>query len=124
MAGQDSPSLEFVDDPQDFSDVGLLVIRLLGRYPRKQDLFRALARGLKFPRYFGNNWDALEECLCDLAWLKSPAGIVLVHKQVPLEDDADRQTYLSILGRAQAMQAIPLRIVFPQSAKSELRASE
>jgi RNAse (barnase) inhibitor barstar len=124
MAGKNSPSLEFVDDPQEFSDADQLVVRLPGRYSRKQDLFRALARGLNFPGYFGNNWDALEECLCDLAWLKSPAGIVLVHKQLPLEDAADRQTYLSILGRAQAMQAIPLRIVFPQSAKSELRASE
>ena len=122
MSGQGSLSLEFVDDPQDFSAASDLVVRLPGRYPRKQDLFRALARGLKLPGYFGNNWDALEECLCDLSWLKSPAGIVLVHKQVPLADPADRQTYLSILGRAQRTLQIPLRVVFPQSAKSQLVA--
>src|SRR5262249_32252962 len=120
MAGQDNPSLEFVDDTHEFSDAGHLVVRLQGRYPRKQDLFRALARGLKFPGYFGNNWDALEECLCDLSWLKSAAGIVLLHKQLPLEDAADRQTYLSILGRAQTTQSIPLRVVFPRSANEEL----
>ena len=120
MSGQDSPSLEFVDVPQDFSAADQLVVRLPGRYPRKQDLFRALAHGLKFPGYFGNNWDALEECLCDLSWLKTPRRIALVHNKLPLADDHDRQIYLDILGHAQAAQQVRLRIIFPQSAKNQL----
>ena len=120
MSGQGSPSLEFVDDPQDFSAPSHLVVRLPGRYPRKQDLFRALARGLKFPSYFGNNWDSLEECLRDLSWLKTPGRIALVHNKLPLADDDDRQIYLDILGHAQAAQQVPLRIIFPQSAKNQL----
>lgn len=120
MSSQDSPSLEFVDDTEGFAAADELVVRLPGRYPRKRDLLRALARGLNFPGYFGNNWDALEECLCDLSWLKAPGGIALVHKQLPLADGRDRQIYLAILGRAQAAQQVRLRIIFPRSAKSEL----
>ncbi len=36
----------------------------------KEEILSYLARKLIFPTYFGHNWDALEECLRDLAWLK------------------------------------------------------
>jgi RNAse (barnase) inhibitor barstar len=35
----------------------------------KQELLRAFADSFGFPDYFGYNWDALEECIRDLAWL-------------------------------------------------------
>jgi hypothetical protein len=40
-------------------------------------IFRELARALRFPDYFGHNWDAVYDCLTDLNWL-SAAGYVLV----------------------------------------------
>lgn len=120
MSSQDSPSLEFVDDTEGFAATNEMVVRLPGRYPRKHDLFRALARGLNFPGYFGHNWDALEECLCDLSWLKAPDGIALVHEQLPLADGRDRHMYLAILGRAQAVQQVRLRIIFPRSVENQL----
>ena len=43
----------------------------------KSDLMAALSKGLEFPDYFGNNWDALDECLRDLAWIGA-AGYVLI----------------------------------------------
>jgi RNAse (barnase) inhibitor barstar len=39
--------------------------------------FEELARALRFPDYFGHNWDAVYDCLTDLAWLPA-AGYVLV----------------------------------------------
>lgn len=32
----------------------------------KEELLAAIAEALVLPDYFGANWDALEECLCDL----------------------------------------------------------
>lgn len=43
----------------------------------KQELLRAFAVTLSFPDYFGHNWDALEECVRDLAWLP-PGNLLLI----------------------------------------------
>lgn len=44
----------------------------------KAELLTQLARELQFPAYFGHNWDALFDCLCDLSWLPVPS-VRLVH---------------------------------------------
>ncbi|MGI8980721.1 MAG: barstar family protein [Pirellulaceae bacterium] len=68
----------------------------------KQKLLRTLAGQLRLPAYFGQNWDALEECLRDLAWL--PAGNVQIrHRDLPLPPGSqDRRIYLQILRAAAA----------------------
>jgi RNAse (barnase) inhibitor barstar len=43
----------------------------------KNELMAALAKGLKLPEHFGNNWDALADCLEDSEWLGTH-GIVIV----------------------------------------------
>lgn len=43
----------------------------------KDELLRALAEALRFPDWFGENWDALEDCLTDLSW-GDASGYVLV----------------------------------------------
>jgi len=40
----------------------------LGGVDDKQALLARLAQSLGFPEWFGGNWDALEDCLCDLSW--------------------------------------------------------
>lgn len=119
-----SAQFEFVDDLTGFRAPDSLVVRLEGRLLRKQDLLRALAAGLKFPSYFGYNWDALEECLNDLSWLGAAANVVLLHKHVPLRDAEQRRIYCDILRRAVANRKGALRVVFPLSSQPEIERSK
>ncbi|MEU0142028.1 barstar family protein [Streptomyces albidoflavus] len=49
---------------------GLGVFRLDGaRMTNQAKLFREFKIKLQFPQYFGENWNALDECLADLDWL-------------------------------------------------------
>jgi hypothetical protein len=43
-----------------------------------QGPIEAIARALDFPAWFGGNWDALEDCLGDLSWRKSPETILVM----------------------------------------------
>lgn len=65
---------------------------------KKEDaLLDALSAALRFPDYFGRNWNALDECICDLSWLP-PGDVALVHRDLPLADNrASLSIYLSIL---------------------------
>lgn len=66
----------------------------------KAALLDALAVNLRFPEYFGRNWDALWECICDLSWLP-PGDVILSHRDLPLVGDRTLlPTYLSILCEA------------------------
>ncbi len=50
-------------------------------------LFSEFAAELEFPRYFGRNWDAFEECLLDLSWLPpGPYAVVVEHAAELLAD--------------------------------------
>ena len=47
----------------------------------KAAFLAASALAMHFPSYFGYNWDALEECLTDLAWAPA-SGYVLLYDDV------------------------------------------
>lgn len=58
--------------------VDLEVVRVsLGGAGGKTDMLERFATALRFPPHFGANWDALNDCLCDLDWL-SGKGLVLI----------------------------------------------
>jgi len=50
-----------------------------GTIETKDQLLSALAQAMRFPDYFGMNWDALDECLRSMDWLPSD-GYVLFFK--------------------------------------------
>ena len=46
----------------------------------------SIAGALAFPDWFGQNWDALEDCLSDLSW-REAAGYVLMFENAVAGDD-------------------------------------
>lgn len=44
----------------------------------KDQLLEQLASALAFPQWFGRNWDALEDCLGDLAWRAGDGHVLLI----------------------------------------------
>lgn len=59
-------------------------------------LLGALAEALKFPDWFGGNWDALADCLNDLSWWGSE-GYVLVIEHVEDLRTADPDGFATAL---------------------------
>ena len=43
----------------------------------KEGLLGRLAQALGFPEWFGGNWDALEDCLCDLSWRRGDGHVAI-----------------------------------------------
>jgi RNAse (barnase) inhibitor barstar len=76
------------------------VLRVPPGIRSKADLLQALATAGRFPDYFGNNWDALLDCLCDFGWVREKQ-IVITHSDVPLRaHPGECRTYLEILREA------------------------
>jgi hypothetical protein len=68
----------------------------------KETLHNEIGAALQFPGYYGENWNALDECLHDLSWL--PAGRYLlvincVEKLLP-DDDQSLRLFLDVLSEA------------------------
>lgn len=95
-AGQRPESL--VDVPHGF----LLKVIKGGKCRTPSGLFAEFAQVLKFPDYFGENWDALEECLADLEWLPAKGYVLLftdAEKILP-DDEEDFATFLEVMSDA------------------------
>lgn len=67
----------------------------------KSALLRSVARGLGLPNYFGENWDALDECLVDLegalesALVLSLRGAGAIWRRLPLESGRLVESWLT-----------------------------
>ena len=63
------------------------------------DFFDECAAAWQFPYYFGENWDALEECLTDLEWLPAEAYVFCVTQAVHLleKEPSERQHRLLLV---------------------------
>ena len=58
---------------------GLHVVKLeIAKTRGKGGLLDEFARALKFPRHFGRNWDALNDCLSDLSWLHGKGWVLIL----------------------------------------------
>ena len=51
------------------------------------DALRAIAQSLRFPDWFGGNWDALEDCLGDLSWREGDGHVLVFRNWQKLPPD-------------------------------------
>jgi len=66
------------------------------RLKDRHELFELFYHRFKFPHYFGFNWDALHDFLSELDWIQQK-NIILMHHDIPLEDDKDKRSYIASL---------------------------
>ena len=69
----------------------------------KAAILAALSSELRFPDWFGDNWDALQDALCDLSWLPGNRGIVLIvegSEAVRAAAPGEFETFLEVLRSA------------------------
>ncbi|MFL6565363.1 MAG: barstar family protein [Burkholderiales bacterium] len=54
----------------------------------KRALLRRIAAKLAFPAWFGENWDALEDCLSDLSWREGEGNVLVLEgfQLLPADD--------------------------------------
>ena len=83
----------------------------------KQAFVEMLARELRFPSYFGGNWDAVEECIRDMSWLPAKGYVIWLTGSTSLwrEQTGIAGTFLEIaLGAAEAWaeRQISFHVVF------------
>lgn len=60
----------------------------------KNDLYTEIMTKLNFPIYFGQNWDALDDCFRDFCWIDSD-NIIIIHEGIVLLSEHDLNLYLS-----------------------------
>lgn len=76
----------------------------LGGATDKESLLERLAPALGFPAWFGGNWDALEDCLCDLAWRVGDGHVFVLRGFQDLPPD-DLGVLLDVLAASAAYWA-------------------
>ena len=90
------------------------------RLESKTALLEFLKEALRLPDYFGYNWDALNDCLADVA--EGTEKFVLIHHDLPLESEPEEQRiYLEIAGHA-AARSDRLDLVFPDAFRRKVEA--
>ena len=80
------------------------------RMRTKAGLFQEFAAALQFPYYFGNNWDALHDCLEDLQWLPADGYVLFLSDSAQLlaEDHNAVTILLQVLAQAAEYWATPM----------------
>ena len=76
-------------------------------------LFNEFGATLQFPYYFGENWNAFDECVKDLSWLYTSGFVLIIidADQILIEaadSDGQMQSLLTILNSAAKEWSIPV----------------
>jgi len=81
----------------------------------KAELLERCADALRFPSWFGQNWDAFFDCLADLSWRPARGYVLLLEHADTMRRDAPESldTALAILGDAASAwesRGVPFRV--------------
>jgi hypothetical protein len=82
--------------PVSFDAGAVFFARIDPSIANTEELLKSLYYQLWFPGYFGFNWNALYDCLCDFHWIEQ-RKIVIQHESLPNIPEADLKIYLEIL---------------------------
>jgi len=100
-----------------------LIARIPAGLTNRDALFEALQKRLRFPSYFGNNWDALSDCLTDFSWVNEKR-IVIKHDDLPRLEAGQLRMYLEICSDSvldwKPGDEHELLVVFPQEFRGKI----
>lgn len=68
----------------------------------KKALFNTFSSELQFPDYFGNNWDAFNDCFNDLEWLDSNQYVLFFEnfEEILTQDINELDIFIEIIEKA------------------------
>ena len=77
-------------------------------------LLTRIAKALSFPKWFGGNWDALEDCLADLSWSKAGGHVLLFEgaAELPADERGILADILASVATSRAERKRPFFAVF------------
>lgn len=86
------------------------------RCKTEEDFFREVSASFQFPWYFGENWAAFDECICDLEWLKFESIFLVIDDfSMIFDGDVDLQAllikYLTVMVEYWRSENIPIRVL-------------
>jgi len=97
---------------QQYLPDGILLLELDGAMMKDlEGLYRQITTVLKFPDYFGENFNALDDCITDLEWLPANGYLLVVKNAACLlckETDDVLEGFISILNDAGNTWATPI----------------
>jgi hypothetical protein len=112
---------EYIKDIRSAEMEGALVARVSTKISGVDELMQILFVEMKFPGYFGFNWNALFDCLRDFHWVDG-RRIILLHDVIPEISVHDLRTYFEVLRDSvmgwKAGEAHSLEVFFDESAKA------
>lgn len=77
--------------------VGLNAYRIdLGLADNASRLHHVLSHALHFPDWYGNNWDALTDCLTDMSWNEADGYLILIQRAEVLQR-SDSESFATLI---------------------------
>jgi RNAse (barnase) inhibitor barstar len=89
----------FSNTADEYDSQDCFVARMPANITTVDELFLALKTQLKFPEYFGFNWNAVTDCLRDFAWIEQ-RRIILVHQGRLMLSENELSIYVDVLAEA------------------------